>query len=258
MSRLTIFVYGVVAYAIGMGTLLYGAGFLGNFMVSRSIDGPAQGSLATALLVNTLLMALFAVQHSVMARPGFKRWWTQYVHPAAERSTYVVFSSVALGLVFWLWQPMGVSIWNVQDPAGRAALYALYGCGWLLLVASTFLINHFDLFGLRQVWLHLRGREYTMLRFATPSLYRVVRHPLYVGWLLVVWATPAMTLAHLFFALVSTVYILVAIRFEERDLEDAHGPAYAEYRSRVPMLLPFARGRNAAGEDVTTGSGAAA
>jgi methanethiol S-methyltransferase len=236
MKRAAIFVYGVLSYLLFFGVFLYAIGFVGNVLVPTSLDGPA-GPLATGLLVDLGLLGLFAVQHSVMARPAFKRWWTQRVPVAAERSTYVLLSSLALILVFWQWRPLGGVVWDVEAPALRVGLVALCAAGWGIVLTTTFLINHFDLFGLRQVWLHLRGREYTPLRFGTPVLYRYVRHPLYVGWLLAFWATPTMSAAHLVFAGMTTAYILVAIRFEERDLVAAH-PEYAEYRRRVPMLIP--------------------
>jgi protein-S-isoprenylcysteine O-methyltransferase Ste14 len=180
-----------------------------------------------------------------MARPAFKRWWTRIVPQAAERSTYVLFSSLALILLFWFWQPMGGKVWELTAPAAVYAMHVIYALGWALLLYSTFLINHFDLFGLRQVWLHATGKPYTQLQFKTPWLYQQVRHPLYVGWLMIFWATPTMTVAHLVFAVMTTAYILVAIQFEERDLIDLH-PEYADYRRRVPMLLPFARRSTAA------------
>jgi protein-S-isoprenylcysteine O-methyltransferase Ste14 len=173
-----------------------------------------------------------------MARPAFKTWWTRVVPVEAERSTYVLCSSLALALLFTAWQPLGGTVWDVADPAGRAALWSVYALGWVTVLLCTFLINHFDLFGLRQVWLHLRGRPYTPLRFGMPGPYRLVRHPLYVGWLIAFWVTPTMTITHLLFAVVTTLYILAAIRLEERDLVDLHGPAYAEYRARTPMLVP--------------------
>jgi protein-S-isoprenylcysteine O-methyltransferase Ste14 len=181
---------------------------------------------------------LFAVQHSVMARPAFKRWWTRIVPEAAERSTYVLFSSLALIALFWFWQPMGGVIWEVSAPLGVDIAYAIYAAGWALLLYCTFLIDHFDLFGLRQVWLQLVGRPFTPLAFKTPWLYRQMRHPLYVGWLMIFWATPRMTVTHLVFAVMTTAYILVAIQLEERDLIAAH-PEYAEYKKRVPMLVPI-------------------
>jgi protein-S-isoprenylcysteine O-methyltransferase Ste14 len=182
-------------------------------------------------------MAVFALQHSGMARPAFKRWSERIIPEVAERSTYVLLSCLALLLLFRYWRPIGGVIWTSGATTGRAVLYTVFGVGWLVVLAATFLINHFDLFGLRQVWLYFRGRPYTPIRFTTPALYRVVRHPLYVGWLLVFWATPLMTSAHLVFAAALTVYILAAIRWEERDLVEAH-PEYAAYRRRVPMLIP--------------------
>lgn len=238
MKRTMILFYGVASYAVFFVTYLYAAGFLGNLVVPRSIDSPAVVPLGHALLVNAGLLGLFAVQHSVMARPAFKRWWKRFVPEAAERSTYVLASSLALILLFWLWQPMGGIVWDVSDPLGRLALQALFLSGFLIVLVTTFLINHFDLFGLRQVWMHFRGQAYTPLRFVTPGPYRMVRHPLYVGWLLAFWATPTMTVAHLLFAVLTTAYILVAIQLEERDLLAAHGPDYAAYRRSVPMLIP--------------------
>jgi protein-S-isoprenylcysteine O-methyltransferase Ste14 len=238
MSRIGIFVYGVVAYLIFLVTFLYAIGFVGDFAVPRSIDSAREGPLVAALAIDLALLALFALQHSVMARPAFKRWWTRIVPEAAERSTYVLLSSLALLLLFWQWRPLGGVVWDVSDPIGRALLHGLFASGWVTVLVATFLINHFDLFGLRQVWLHLRGRPYRPLGFATPGLYRYVRHPLYVGWLLAFWATPTMTATHLVFALTTTAYILVAVRLEERDLAAVHGEEYAEYRRRVPMLVP--------------------
>jgi len=238
MGRIAVFVYGVISYAVFFCTFLYAIGFVGGFLVPTTLDGQPMVGLWQALAIDALLLGLFAVQHSVMARPAFKRWWTRIVPPAAERSTYVLFSSLALIALFAHWQPIGGLVWDVQDPVGRAVLYALFAFGWLLVLTTTFLIDHFDLFGLRQVWLHLRGKQYTAPRFVMPGPYRIVRHPLYVGWLFAFWATPTMTAAHLVFAVATTAYILIAIQLEERDLIDAHGRDYAEYRKRVPMLIP--------------------
>ena len=240
MKRALVLLYGVACYAVSLAVFAYAAGFIGDFAVPKTLDSSREVGLATALAIDLGLLALFAVQHSVMARPAFKRWWTRIVPEAAERSTYTLFSSLALIALFWFWQPVGATIWAVAAPAGVTTIYVVYALGWALLLYSTFLINHFDLMGLRQVWLYASGRPYTGLRFKTPWLYRQVRHPLYVGWLMIFWATPVMTVAHLVFALMTTAYILVAVRLEEHDLIEAH-PEYADYRRRVPMLLP--RGR---------------
>jgi len=237
MKRIAVFVYGVKAYGVFFATLLYAIGFLGNFGVPKSIDSGREGSVAAALAIDGALLALFALQHSIMARPWFKRAWTRIVPEAAERSTYVLFSSVALLLMFWQWRPIGGVIWKLED-VGAVIMLTLYGAGLVIVLWSTFLINHFDLFGLRQVYLYLAGRPYTALEFRTPFLYRYVRHPLYLGWLLTFWSAPVMTAAHLFFALMTTAYILVAIRFEEADLVRAHGDKYRRYRQEVPMIAP--------------------
>jgi methanethiol S-methyltransferase len=244
-SRITAFVYGVVCYLVFFATFLYAIGFLGNFAVPKSIDSGRETPFLYALAINAVLLVLFALQHSVMARPWFKAAWTRIVPSSVERSTYVLFSSLALLLLFWKWEPMGGVIWNVTNPDGQLVLNALYGLGVLIILAATFLINHFDLFGLRQVWLNLRGVPYTNLNFSTPGLYRLVRHPLYVGWLLMFWAAPVMTVAHLVFTLGTTAYILIAIQFEERDLVRSHRE-YAEYRRRVPMIIPIGPARQRA------------
>ena len=236
MGRIVAFAYGLVSYAIFFATFLYAVGFVGNF-VPQGMDAPPVSPLGTSLLVDLGLLGLFALQHSVMARPAFKRVWTRVVPEPVERSTYVLASSLALILLFWQWRPLGGVVWDIQSPAGRAAMYGAFAFGWLLVLVTTFLINHFDLFGLRQVWLHLRGRPYEPLPFKTPGPYRLVRHPLYVGWFFAFWATPTMTATHLLFAVATTAYILIAIRLEERDLVHFH-PEYDEYRRRVPMLIP--------------------
>ena len=243
-GRVTTFLYGVLSYLFFFGTYLYASGFLGNFAVPKSIDSGRTIPLNEALLIDAALLTLFAVQHSVMARPWFKRIWTRMIPPPAERSTYVLLSSLALMLLFELWQPIGGVVWNVEQSVLRTVLYGLFGMGFLLVLISTFLINHFDLFGLRQVYLYLRGKDYTPVRFRTPSLYRHVRHPLYLGWLFAFWATPAMTIAHLVFAIATTAYIFMAIQLEEKDLIDTYGNEYKRYRESVPMIVPVRIGKN--------------
>jgi protein-S-isoprenylcysteine O-methyltransferase Ste14 len=234
-----LFIYGVVSYLIFLGTFLYAICFIGNFGVTRTLDGEASGPLGMSFAIDAGLLALFAVQHSIMARKWFKDWWTRIVPRPVERSTYVLFSSLALILLFTEWRPLGGEVWSVENPVAQLVLRGLFAFGWGLVLVSTFLINHFDLFGLRQVWLYLRGRPYYALQFATPGPYRLVRHPLYVGWFFAFWMTPVMTLAHLLFSVATTAYILLAIRFEERDLVREHGRTYEEYRRSVPMLVPF-------------------
>jgi protein-S-isoprenylcysteine O-methyltransferase Ste14 len=241
-KRLAFFVFGAACYMVFLGTFLYAIAFIGNFGVATALDGPATEPLATAFMVNTGLLGLFAIQHSVMARKWFKQRWTRIVAKPIERSTYVLFSSLALILLFWQWRPMGGEVWSV-DGTPALVLRALFAFGWGLVLVSTFLIDHFDLFGMRQVWLYLIGRPYTAREFTTPGPYRFVRHPLYVGWFFAFWMTPTMTLAHLMFAIATSTYILLAIQFEEHDLKREFGETYEDYRRRVPMLVPFTRRR---------------
>jgi protein-S-isoprenylcysteine O-methyltransferase Ste14 len=236
-NRLAAFLYGVISYLVFFASFLYAIGFLINVGVPKGIDAGRQTSLLYAIAVNCGLLTLFAVQHSVMARPWFKRAWTKFVPEPVERSTYTLFSSLILLLLFWKWEPIGGVIWSVEQPGARYLVLGFYALGWAILLLATFLINHFDLFGLRQVWLYLLGKPYTQLQFNTPLLYRYVRHPLYVGWLMIFWSAPVMTAAHLLFAVATTAYILLAIQWEEHDLVQMH-PEYAEYRRRVPMLIP--------------------
>jgi protein-S-isoprenylcysteine O-methyltransferase Ste14 len=238
VKRALIFIYGIACYAVFFATFLYALGFVGNIGVPRAIDGAPATDLTTALLVDLGLLGVFALQHSVMARPVFKRWFTRWIAESAERSTYVLFSSLALIALFVFWQPLGGSVWQIDDPLWRGVMYAAFGFGWGLVLVATFLINHFDLFGLRQVWLQLRGKPYTHLKFGTPGPYKLIRHPLYLGWFFAFWATPVMTATHLLFALMTTAYILIAIQLEERDLVAALGDDYRRYRERVPMIVP--------------------
>ena len=239
MGGLVSVLYGSVAYTLFLGTILYAIAFVGGLPVPKTIDSGMPGPLPLALIVNTALLGLFAVQHSVMARPAFKRWWKAIVPDSVERSTYVIFSSLALVLLFWQWQPMPQPIWSVTDPTGVVILRVVFWAGWALVFLSTFLINHFELFGLRQVWCRLTGKTLPPPAFRTPSLYRHVRHPLYLGFLLAFWSTPVMTMGHLLFAAATTGYILIAIQLEERDLIAIFGDRYRRYREQVSMLIPL-------------------
>jgi protein-S-isoprenylcysteine O-methyltransferase Ste14 len=246
MRRVTFFVYGVVCYLMFLATFSYAIAFVGNVFVPRTIDGEPQSPLGMALLINLGLLTVFAVQHSVMARPAFKRWWTKFVPKEIERSTYVLASNLALILLFVYWEPMGGVIWSVTDPVAGGLLVGLCVAGWLMVLVATFLINHFELLGLSQVWHYLRGTESARTKFQTPALYKRVRHPLYLGFLIAFWATPTMTATHLLFAVMTTGYILVGIFLEERDLAVEHGQKYLEYRKQVPMLVPMPGKRAAA------------
>ena len=252
ISRILAFLYGAASYAVFFATFLYAIGFVGNLVVPKSLDSPAEGPWLNALLIDLGLLAVFALQHSIMARPAFKNVLTRVVSPVIERSTYVLASSLALLLLFWQWRPLGGVVWSVENDIGVALLYAGFAFGWALVLVTTFVINHFDLFGLRQVWRHLLGQPQQDLKFVEPVLYRVVRHPLYVGWFFAFWCTPTMTVTHLLFAVMTTAYILIAIQFEERDLMNAH-PEYGDYRKKVPMLIPGLRRIRA-----SSGGGAAA
>jgi protein-S-isoprenylcysteine O-methyltransferase Ste14 len=245
MSRIGIFAYGVLSYLVFFAVFVYGIGFIGGFFTPTSLDGVPTSSLGHALAVDLGLLAVFAIQHSGMARPGFKAWWKRIVPEAAERSTYVLVSSLALAVLYVYWEPIGGVVWSAAPGAARNAVIGLYLFGWLLLLYTTFLIDHFDLFGLKQVWRRLGDKAYRAPVFRTPSLYKLVRHPLYIGWLTIFWAAPTMTVAHLVFAVATTAYILIAIRFEERDLVSAFGNVYVDYRARTPMLIPRLRSRKA-------------
>ena len=238
MNRIFALGYGAVCYLAFLVAFLYAIGFVGNIVVPRSIDAGISAPVAEAVVVNVLLLGVFAVQHSVMARPAFKRWWTRLVPKTIERSTYVLLASLALFLLYWQWRTMPAIIWDVTWPAGRVVLHVLFWAGWATVFTATFMINHFDLFGLRQVYLAWRGQPYADLEFRTSLLYRLIRHPIMLGFIVAFWAAPTMTAGHLLFSVATTGYILIAIQLEEHDLTAALGDRYREYRSRVPMLIP--------------------
>ena len=243
MAQFLTLVYGFVAYLVFLGAFLYAIGFVGNIVVPKSIDSGTTVPLMEALVVNVLLLTLFAVQHSVMARPAFKRWWTRIVPKQVERSTYVLLASSILLLLFWQWRPIPGVVWDARSTVLGPVLLGLFGVGWLIVLLSTFMINHFDLFGLRQVTLYFQRRPYAPVSFVTRGLYKIVRHPIMLGFLIAFWATPVMTLGHLMFAAVTTAYILVALQLEEHDLLEADRPTYERYRRETPMLIPLSKGK---------------
>jgi methanethiol S-methyltransferase len=244
-AGLLVLFYAIVSYAVFLASFLWAVGFVGNYLVSKSIDFGGRTNVSEAIVVNLLLVGLFAVQHSVMARPAFKRWWAKTLPVACQRSTYVLLSSLILLLLFWQWRPIPMPVWRI-DGIAAWSLIGVQWLGWLIVLASTFMIDHFDLSGLRQAIFALRGAELPGQSFKTPLLYKIVRHPLMLGFLLAFWATPAMTAGHLLFAIMTTAYILVALQFEERDLIAEFGTTYQQYRQRVPMLLPRIFGRRRA------------
>ena len=244
MARILIMLYGLIAYALAMAAIVYGIGFIGNYWVPKSIDSGATGDVFTAVVVNLLLLGVFAIQHSVMARPAFKSAWTKIIPQPIERSTYVLLTAVVLGLLYYYWQPMTEPVWTVYSEPWRTLLQSIYFVGWGIVVLSTFLISHAELFGLRQVVNHWQGKDAPDLEFRTPFLYKIVRHPIYLGFLLALWATPDMTTGHLLFAFASSAYILIGATLEEIDLAAVHGAAYRSYQKAVPMLVPWRRRRD--------------
>jgi methanethiol S-methyltransferase len=239
MNRVLTLSYGVLSYLVFLVTFVYAIGFLGNVVVPKSLDSPAADPWPTALAIDLALLSLFALQHSVMARQGFKRWWTRIVPKSVERSTFVVFATAALALLLWQWRPMPEVIWNVTNPVAVAVIHGLFWFGWGVLLLSTFLLNHFELFGLRQVAARMMGWNTPEPQFRTPFLYKRVRHPLYLGFVIAFWAAPTMTMGHLLFAVACTGYILIGIWFEERDLVNMFGEKYRSYRRQVSMLIPL-------------------
>lgn len=241
MKKILFLLYAVIAYITFLGTILYSIGFVGNVVVPKSIDGIPEVPLWQAILTNTIFLLLFAAQHSIMARPAFKKWWTKIIPEPIERTTYVMLSNIFLIAVMYFWEPMGGVVWSTDNPMLTNIICTVFFAGWGIVLLSTFMINHFDLFGLRQVWMYFRGKPYTHLKFQVPYLYKYMRHPLYLGFLIGFWVVPTMTVTHLLFAVATTGYILVAIQFEERDLVGIFGNKYREYRKRVPMLFPFGK-----------------
>lgn len=256
MGRAIALLYGLICYVIFFVTFLYAIGFVGDLVVPKGIDTGTPGPVIEAVIVDVILMGLFAIQHSVMARPWFKHWWTRFVPPSVERSTYVLFASLLLLLLYWQWQPMTGTVWSVSEPAWRTILWVVFAIGWGIVLLSTFMIDHFDLFGLNQVFLNWRGQKRPAPAFEEPGFYKLVRHPIMLGFIIAFWATPEMTTGHALFAAVTTAYILIAVQLEERDLMAMLGDAYVTYRNRVPALIPFTKGNRGSMKSSRNSSGA--
>ncbi len=244
MQKIIIFIYGILAYVIFLIAFLYAIGFVGNFLVPKGIDAGEALSFSYSLIINLVLLSLFAIQHSVMARPAFKKWWTALIGEAAERSTYVLFSSLALLLLYWQWQPMTAVVWEIEHAVLSKILLGIFALGWIIVFLATFMINHFELFGLLQIFNNLKNKTAAPSKFQINFFYTLVRHPIMLGFLIAFWATPYMTVGHLLFATVTTIYILIAVKYlEEKDLRNALGERYAQYQKEVPMLIPFTKKR---------------
>lgn len=249
MNKAVSFLYAIACYLVFFCSFLYLIGFVGNLIVPKSLDSGVESGPAQSLIINAVLLSIFAVQHTIMARPTFKRWWTKVVPVQVERSTYVLAASLLLLMLCWLWRPMPGVIWNIESPVGKVVLFGLFWLGWGILLFSSFIINHFDLFGLRQVWLHIGNKEYHYVEFQTKSFYRYIRHPIMLGFIIAFWATPSMTAGHLLFASAMTAYILIGVQFEEHDLIQHLGKDYEDYQHQVPMFIPSMKKRNPANRD---------
>jgi protein-S-isoprenylcysteine O-methyltransferase Ste14 len=242
MKKTIIFIYGILSYFIFLIAFLYAIGFIGNIMVPKSIDSGAETTLFSSLLINVILLSVFALQHSIMARPTFKKWFTTIISPAIERSTYILLSSLSLLLIYWQWQPITTIVWKTESPIVTIVLTAIFFLGWLIVLLSTFMINHFELFGLAQIFDNLKNKQTPNPKFQTKYLYRIVRHPIMLGFLIAFWATPTMTVGHLLFTVVTTIYILIAVKYlEEKDLKKFIGEKYEAYQQEVPMIVPFTK-----------------
>lgn len=245
MKKVLIFLYGIICYVMFLGTFLYAVFFIADLIVPKTIDSGTAGAFGQSLLIDAILLSIFAIQHTGMARPAFKKWWTRVIPKHMERSTYVLLANLSLILLFWKWRPMPDVIWSVGSQWGQAVIWALFVAGWFILLTGTFMINHFHLFGLKQVYEGLQNKQLSSPKFMSPGYYKYIRHPLMLGFIIGFWATPEMTLGHLIFSIAATGYILVALKFEEHDLITYHGDTYIEYKKRVPMLIPFSKSNKA-------------